>query len=484
MKILLLYPSWTAEYGLMSYFAKRAGVWPPLGLALLGAIAEQKGHEVKILDGEVERFSLDELIKQSIEYKPDLIGLTGRSPFFHITKELAVGLKKANNKIPIVVGGQHVTILKEKALLPVFDVGFVGDAEKSWAKFLESYKTGGDLSDITGLVFRKNNEICYTGQEAVDDNLDLLPFPARHLLNMGKYKLGTLEGMKNFTSIQSTRGCPWKCIFCSSKDLNTSRISRRSPLSVINEIKEVIDKFNIRHFMFIDDVLTLNRKHILTICDLIEKENLSITFEGSTRANLVDENLIVKMKKAGLKRLSFGLETVDLEMRKTMNKKVPIEAYIEANKILNKYDIEALNSVMLGLPGETRETIKKTINFLKISREVKQANFAIAVPYPGTEFYRMAKSGEHGVKLMTDDFSQYRRYGSAVTTINELTPKDLIDLQNDGFVSIYAAPWRWKPMFKKSGFIGCLLTFMRLIKLIIRKVLNRCKPFSVYPGQP
>ena len=139
---------------------------------------------------------------------------------------------------------------------------------------------------------------------------------------------------------------------------------------------------------------------------------------------------------------------------------------------------------MIGLPGETRESIQKTMDFLRNAKEVKQSNLAIAVPYPGTEFHRMAKNGEHGMKLMTEDFSEYRRYGSAVTTVNGLTPKDLISLQNDGFVSIYSAPWRWKPMLKKQGIIGGLLTLSRIVKLIGRKILQIPKPFRVHPGVP
>lgn len=479
MKILFLFPSWTGDYGIFSHFARKAGVWPPLNLALLAALAEQQGHEVIIIDAEANKIPLKKLMKEALSHNPHIIGLTARSPFFHLTKELAMGLKEQNNKIPIALGGQHITIMKEKAFLPFFDFAFIGEAEKSWPQFLEKFQKGEkDFSGIKGLMYRKNSGTIFTGVQEVTKDLDSLPFPARHLLNMKKYRLGTLQGTKNFTTIQTVRGCPWKCIFCASDALNTTVIRKRSTKSIIKEIKEVIDRYNVRHFMFLDDVLTLDEKHILEMCDLIMEEKLQITFEGSTRANLVNEDMIRKMKQAGLIRLSFGLETVDDEMRKTMNKKVPLEAYSTANKILNKYDIEALNSVMIGLPGETTETVQKTLNWLRNAREVKQANFAIAVPYPGTELYRMAKAGEHGIKLITDDFSKYRRYGSAVTAVNELGPSDLIELQNEGFVSIYSAPWRWRPMLRKNGIIGGMLMLLRLSRLIIRKFSQKLRIYK------
>jgi radical SAM superfamily enzyme YgiQ (UPF0313 family) len=478
MRILLLYPSWTGGNGLFSYFSRRQGTWPPLNLALMAAIAEQYGHNVAMIDGEVERLSMPDMIKKALDHKPDLIGLNGMSPYFHNTTTLAKGLKEANNKVPIAVGGSHMTIMKEKAFFPEFDFGFIGQAEDSWPQFLESYENGKELSAIKGLIFRKNDELKNTGEANMKKDLDSLPDPARHLLKMERYKIGTLQGMKNFTSIQGMRGCPWECIFCASKELKTNIVSYRSAMKVFNEIREVVSKFNIRHFYFTDEVLTLNRERIADLCDMIINEELSITFEGATRANLIDEELLIKLKSAGLIRIAFGLETVNAGMRDTMKKKVPLEEYTKANCLLNKHGIEVLNSVILGLPGETRGTAKSSLKWLSKAKDVKQVSISIAVPYPGTEFHKMAKSGTHGVELVTEDLSAYRRYGNAVIKVNDLAPQDLIELQNDGFVSIYSAPWRIKPMWKKHGTIGCLLTLLRLVKLITRRLSLRRIPAS------
>jgi len=181
--------------------------------------------------------------------------------------------------------------------------------------------------------------------------------------------------------------------------------------------------------------------------------------------------------------MSFGLETVDTEMRKTMNKKVPLEHYSNANALCDKYGVEANNSVMLGLPGETRETIYNTLNWIRDAKEVKQANFAIATPYPGTEFHEMAISGTHGITMHDQDFSNYKRYGSAVTTVGDLTPTDLLDLQNEGFVRIYSATHRWPAMYRKHGLMGFALMLYRIGKLVMRKTFRRRVEFK-YPGVP
>jgi len=480
VKVVLLYPTWTSAYGWVGYFARRSANCPPLNLALLAAILENHGHEVIIVDGEATGMSLEKTVRTTLDLHPDIIGLTSYSPFFHINKDLAKAIKDVSNT-PIVIGGPHITIMKEKEFDPsAFDFLFVGEAEHSFPQFLEQYERGGDLSEVGGIIYKPNGEIVSTGppDPIVDINgdgypLDQFPFPARHLLPMEKYKLGTLKGRLGMTTIQAKRGCPWKCIFCASEALNTTRVIKRSPRSIVNEIKSVVSEYNIRHFSVVDDVMTLWPEQFIEICDLLDEEGLSITFEGSTRANLITDELVKRLEKSGLIRLSFGLETVDSEMRKTMGKKVPLDHYINANKILSKYKVEALNSVMIGLPGETRKTIEKTLVFLENSRDIKQANFAITVPYPGTELHEMAKTGKHGIKLLSEDFSEYRRYGAAVTYVNELSPNDLIELQNEGFVRIYAKPWRWKSVFGKHGVLGSFLMLYRVVILIIKRISGR-----------
>jgi radical SAM superfamily enzyme YgiQ (UPF0313 family) len=485
MKILFIYPLWTGEYkGIAGYFAKRSGgTFIPYNLALLASIAEDGGHDAKIIDAELDRFSLDDILPMVKEYAPDIIALTGMTPFFNVIEETAQFLKNNGVGSSICVGGPHVTIMEDKALTSAFDYLFVGEGEEAWKKFLEVITKNKELTAVPGLIYRDNTgKIIKNARTNSNKNLDVYPLPAYHLLRMGEYKLGTLKGSLPFSSIQTIRGCPWKCIFCASEQLETSRILRRSIPSIVDEIEHLVDEYNISHFMILDDVLTLVRKRIVEFCQLIIERNLQITFEGSTRANLLNDELVQLMKKAGLIRLSFGLETVDEDMRKTMNKKVPLDAYRQANALLNKYDIEALNSVMIGLPGESEENVWKTLNFLKETKDVKQANFAIAVPYPGTKFHEMALNGTNGMTLLTENFSEYKRYGHAVTNVNNLTSSDLLRLQNEGFVSIYSKYWRWLPVIKRHGIVGLLLTFYRMLKMVFGKILHSYIRSSRHPS--
>ena len=484
MKILFVCPMWTGSYtGVAKYFARKSGgTYPPLGMALLAAIAEEQGHHVEIIDAEIDRIQEDDLVNTILERHADIIAFSGMSPFFHLSRDIATSLKARGEKADICIGGPHITILEEDAFDKAFDYGFIGEGEESWRVFLRVIPRNGPLDSVPGLMYRSGGQIYKNKKGGANKNLDVYPRPAYHLLDMQKYSLGTLKGRLKFSTIQTVRGCPWECIFCASEKLETTKISKRSIKSVIDDIEFLIHSYGIKHFMIVDDVLTLHRKRTVEFCEEILDRNLDITFEGSTRANLLDDDLVALMKKSGLIRLSFGLETVDEDMRETMKKEVPLEAYREANALLNKYDIEALNSIMIGLPGESEENVRKTLKFLRDSKDVKQANFAIAVPYPGTEFHRISAAGENGVELMTDDFSEYRRYGSAVTKVNGLMPDDLTRLQNEGFVSVYSRYWRWWPVVKKNGVLGLLITLYRLFNMIISKITTRLVILNRHPS--
>lgn len=484
MNVGFVYPAWTKAYGIFGYFARRNSSWPPMNLALLGAIVKQHGHQAFIIDGTVDNLDVDETVAAVLAKNPDIVGLTSYSPFFHVQVEVAAALKKARPHLPIMIGGSHATIVKEKALLDCFDYVFVGETENVLPEFLKRLQEGKSLRGLKGVIWRdEGGRPVFEGtpDPITSEEFDRLPLPDRELVDNRRYLLGTLRGRDPFTLIQTTRGCPWKCIFCASEALNTTAVRRRSPESVVAEMKHVVDTYGVRHFYIVDDVMTLYDEHILRISELIEEQGLKVTWEGSTRANLVNDAQVRRMACAGLIRLSFGLETVDTEMRKTMKKKVPLSYYVDANRILNKHGIEAMNSVMIGLPGESEETVRTLLRFLGENKDVKQANLAIAVPYPGTEFHRMAREGEHHMTLHTDDFSQYRRYGAAVTTVGRLTPKDLVELQNEGFVRIYAAPWRWAPMYGKHGLFGFVLLFVRFLRMINWRMQRALQSMFVLP---
>lgn len=469
MKILFLFPRWTYIFGVFSRIAKQTSGFLPLNIAYLAAIAEKAGHSVKIVDGEAEELTTEVLLRKVREFSPDLIGLTCTTPLFHAVKELASKIKNGFD-IPIMVGGHHVSLLREKALEDCFDFLFVGESEISFAEFLECYEQGGDLSAVRGLLFRRSGQTVFTGEAGRIQDLDTIPFPARYLLRSDRYKLGTLRGRVQYTSIMMTRGCPFECIYCANI-VSGRQVRRRSIKNVADEIEQVINDFGTRHFYFVDDILTLSKEYALGLCNEIDKRKLRITYEGSTRANLFDEELAQRLAKTGLIRISFGLESADPNVLKIIKKDIPLESYIQANRLTNKYGIETINSVMLGLPGEDRQSIQRTISFLCRAKDIHHATYSIAMPYPGTEFYEMARKGEYGLTLQSEDFSKYQRYGSAVLSIYDISPDDLLYFQKLGLLKIYLCPWRIVPMLKRIRLAAIVIPALSTLWELFRKSL-------------
>lgn len=488
MKVVLLSPEWAKPYGVFSHFAKRVSLRQPLNLAYLAAVTEQHGYEVRIIDGQAEGMSLHQMALAAHSFHPDIIGITVVTPTYHLAKELAAELKALDPKVPIAVGGPHISILKEGAFDSIFDYGFVGEAETSWPELLDVLNhvlyghklppieycsprllaVAGpppprkNLPEIKGLLYRDSERVIFTG---MPDPVDIttLPLPARHLLPMKRYVVGTNRGRKTFTVIQASRGCPFHCTFCAT-DILPKKVRWRTVSSVIYEMTAVRKDFGIGHFFFADDNLTLNHRFITELCSAMQ--GLDFTFEGSTRANLLDENLIRQMAKAGLVRLYIGLESAVWEIRRLAGKTIPLGIYEQANRLCGKYGVEAVNHIILGLPGETKETANRTIQYVRHNRHIPDATVSIAVPYPGTRLLEMAKKGEHGLKLETEDWSQYYRYGKAAISTNDLSARDLVRLQNDALATIYLAPWRWRTVVSKMGLVGLVLSWLRLVPYV------------------
>ena len=185
MKILVVYPRWTGSYGLISgYFARKSGgVIPPLNLALIAAIARQGGHDVSIIDAEILRIDEGDLVKMVVEKQPDIVAMTGTSPFFHTVKSFAESLKKEDSSIKTLIGGQHITIDGDKAFFDCFDYGYNGECEDQLLSFFDAVDKGKGIEKVKGVFYRHNNKIHYTGPNVYQRQLDELPFPARDLLN-------------------------------------------------------------------------------------------------------------------------------------------------------------------------------------------------------------------------------------------------------------------------------------------------------------
>ena len=434
MRIQLIAPPWLDIYGDYKAAAKLGLITPPLGLAYVGGGILETGSECKVTDMEAERLTVEGVIAHVREYGPDLIGVTATTPIFKNAKTLASELKKHFPDVPLVLGGVHSTIVGKEALEECehFDFQVVGEAEFSIQEIIAAFEAGKSLEGILGVNFRNGDAIIENQERPKIQNIDEIPFAARHLLTEAfdyRYYIPK-RGFTSYSGIFTSRGCPFECTFCSQHTMHGRNVRNQSIERVIAELEVIVNKNKIDHLIFMDDTLTVNKKRMLKLCQAIMDSGLKFTWEGWTHAATVDEEVLQAMKDAGLIRLSFGIESGDPELLKNIKKGATLEQIKNAYKVASKVGIETRGSAMIGHPFETKETVWNTIKFIRSLKECQQIFLNVVCPYPGTELYDAAVSGLGGMRLLTTDYSQYKRYGDPVIEVNDLSSRDLKEVTN------------------------------------------------------
>jgi len=378
---------------------------PPLGLAYLGAVSEERGDEVRILDMEVEEAPLSQVLR---EERPDLVGITANTIQIKAAWRVAQEIK-AEMDLPIVLGGPHPTLLPQESVKrPEVDIVVRGEGEATWADLCQKLESGASLEEAQGISYRQNGRVVHNPDRPVIADVDSLPFPAHHLFQMERYTnlqptLDTVEG-RSF-SILTSRGCPYRCTYCSQILPRVWRM--RSPENVVAEWRWLVKDLGAKEIGVLDDSFNIDRKRVLAICDLLISEGLNhvpwIMING-IRANLVDEELLGRMREAGCIRTAFGVESGNQEILDTViDKRLTLEEIRAAFKAAKSVGMETIGFFIIGLPGETEETIEDTIRFA-CELDPLVANFSMATPFPGTEMREIVL--EKG-RLLAQDWEDY-----------------------------------------------------------------------------
>jgi len=471
MKILLVNPPAVEVYGKYKAAAK-AGAQPqmPLGICYIAAVLEKAGHDVTLIDCDIDNLSITDLANLIKKTKPSIVGVTATTPVFPSAKKLIELIKKENEDIITVLGGFHVTALPIETMQNCkADYGVYGEGEETIIELINKLEKNKKVDNVKGILYREEGRVTKNPprEQIKEENLDKVPFPARRLLKYKKYVWSVPgKGLVPVTSIITQRGCPFRCIFCGVRTM--FRGTRyRSLRGIMKEIRYVVNELGVNHILFQDDTLTLNRDKIIKMCREIKKRNLNFTWEGYTRANLVTKDLLAMMKEAGLVRLSFGVESGNQKILKAIKKDVKLEDYKKAYQWCYDLGIETRCSLMLGHPFETKETIKQTMHFAN-SLKCFQAYINITMPYPGSELLDLAKKGYGGIKLLTTDWNEYRRYGNAVMEMNDLRRDDLIKLQKWAYKKFYLRPHIIFYNLKRAGLKAALVNIWAFFKSVFR----------------
>lgn len=381
---------------------------PSLGLAYMGAVSERSGHEVKVLDMEIDNTTLETVIKG---WQPDIFGITANTPQIKAAWEAAAEIKAWSDN-PVVIGGPHASIMPEETLRKgTVDVVVRGEGEETWDELCSVVTNKGDLAGVSGISFRtKDGSISHNSNRPSIQNLDTLPFPAYHLFQMDRYTslqptLDQSTGSIRSFSLMTSRGCPYRCTYC-SQSIFPSRWRPRSAEHVVEEWKHLVLDLGATEIGILDDSFNIDKRRAMAICDGIIENQLNhvpwLLINGM-RANLADLELLRKMKAAGCKRVAFGVESGSQQILDGIEKKLSLDEVREAFKNARKAGLETIGFFMIGLPGDTEETMEETIRFA-IELDPLVANFSMTTPFPGTSLYEMARTRG---RLLMDGWEDY-----------------------------------------------------------------------------
>jgi len=371
-------------------FAAVLNVIPALGLAYLAAVAEKEGHEVHILDC-ARGLGWNAIEEEGRSFRPDVVGMTATTPTFNNAVKSARLLREIVPKALFVVGGPHPTAVPDHAVTSdAFDFLVLGEGELTWIELLRHVQGNGPTraDDIAGLAFRRTGQPVTTAPRGRIEDLDGLPFPARHLLPPLKAYRPTPASYRRLplAHVMTSRGCPSKCNFC-DRAIFGEKYRARSAENVLAEVDEVVHKHGAKEIRFFDDTFTLNRRRLEEICRGLKRYRPRLPWTCLTKVTAVDLDMLRMMRDAGCWQVLYGLESGDDRVLSTLGKKTTVEKNRQAVLWARQAGIRVRADFIVGTPHETMETLRNTVEFAK-SLPLDFAHFNKFVPFPGTEFYR------------------------------------------------------------------------------------------------
>jgi len=444
MRVLVTNPPWPGP----GYGARSDVRWPhrrsdkylvyPIYLAYVVAILEKAGIDVHFIDGIADDLSIAAFVEKAKKIRPDLVAMECSTP--SITKDLCTAkkLKEELNDTFIVLMGSHPTyfhkdILSDNKFVDAIARGEFDFTIRDLALALQNGHQR--LQDVEGISYRDGESVHVNENRPLIQDLDALPFPARHIVKSESYREAVFTG-KRCTTIVTSRGCPYGCVYCLwPRTMYGKKFRSRSPTNVVDEIEHVVNEHSVDEIYFDDDTFNLNRSRVMKICQDIRKRGIKVMWMPQCRVDKIDLELLKEMKMAGCHYIKYGVESGSQEMLGSMKKGITLEDARRAFKLTRKVGIKTQAFFLIGLPGETHETVKKTIEFAK---EIKpdSAQFAVVIPHPGTELYDLSLEKGWLKYESWEDFDCRK----ALIETEDLSSKDVEKYRTKAYREFYLRP--------------------------------------------
>lgn len=384
-KILLIHPPAFETGSILSNLR-----YPPMGILFLASVLRRCGYAVKIFDCNAENRPLQQIGSIVKGFAPHVVGLSFTSILAEGAFRLAAIIKSLDQNIAVVSGGYHPTVMPEEVMAdPNIDFICYGEGEDTLPELLEKIMTRDkDFESVRGIYFRKNGEITKTEPRPLIENIDDIPFPAYDLLDFNRYSsLSSLR--KPYTTFIRSRGCPFRCTFCGVQKIFSRRYRCQSPKKTVEEIERLVKLFGVREILFKDSDFIIDKANVKEFCEQLISKHFDLIWGCNARVDLISKDILLLMKRAGCYQISFGVESGDQTMLNIFQKDATVEQSRVAIRLTKEAGIKTVAHFIIGGPGETHESIKRTIDLAK-ELDLDYADFNFLSAFPGSEIYESA----------------------------------------------------------------------------------------------
>lgn len=374
----------------------------PLGILYIAAVLEERGETVAVLDAAAELLDVEATVARVEQFKPDIVGIGSTTVVFETATALAQALKAAMPRVPIVLGGWHVTVMPEHALsIEAFDVGVIKEGEYTMCDLVDHYQGLRELADIPGIVYRdEDGTVVLTAKRKEERDLDELPMPARHLLKADLYQPVPIDehGTPKF-AMMTSRGCPHACAFCQK---SRSGYRSHSAERIVDEMEHLVRDYGARDIAFVDSLFCANKRRVMRICNEIIRRGVNVSWTCSSRVEVVDEEVLQAMKDAGCWRTRFGIESGSDRVLDFISKGITKEKIRDAIVAADKVGLRPKAFFMVGHMPDSHESIQETIEFAK-SLPLHDVTVQINTLLPATPQMEMwEREGEKWGRLINE----------------------------------------------------------------------------------
>ncbi len=436
-----------------------------LGLGYLGAVLEKNNFKVDVIDCQILKLSDEEFRSEISKHKPDIVGVTSSTLTYKSSLRLIKIAKEVYPKCITIAGGAHVTFWDDHALeeCPELDIVVRREGENTLLELAQRIEEGKSYQNVLGTTIRKDGKILRNPDRSYIEDLDSLPFPARHLWPMEKF-----NEYEDVLYLAMSRGCVYWCEFCCTVRMHGRKYRMRGAKNVVDEIEYLHKTYNKSKFTFCDDAFTVDQQKVEDICNEIHQRGLKIQWNCGTRVDMLTKELLMKMKDAGCISVWFGVESGTQQVLDAMKKGITPELTMKVLGWVREVGLQPVPNVILGFPGETKQSAWDTIKFIEKVAPDTVGFYNVATPFPGTPMYDLVK--EKGWLRVTD-FDLYDTTRPIFET-PQLSMKELGKLREGAFHHYYLRRAYFldkKRRFKLTTAITVGMHFIANIKLKLRR---------------